>query len=272
MSPLFRGAFVLLALAGLLSASGAHAQTVPYGFSVERFSVPERGLFDEFDDGVLDAAWDGTVFGSVSESGSTLTLSNPGVFGFLPPPIETESTVISGQGLQLDFGGDMTATTVWTQAVPLPSQAFNFSLGSIDASTGNVHQYTVGISDTPVAVAAELGGSAGLGVSILSVVRDSGPGNILSLSRSSISILPGDITGDVHLTLAFDDATNTLQAGYSLDGGLTSQTIGAAEPWNFFGGGFSLSASSTVPEPGTAVLLGLGLMGLGRAREAKRRR
>ena len=127
------------------------------------------------------------------------------------------------------------------------------------------------MTDATPGVVGVLGGSPGLSVSVLEVIRSgSASGNILSLTRTSTSILPSDITGQIHLALAFDDALNTLQPLYSLDGGSTVQSALAPQPWGFGGGGFSLSASSTVvPEPGTALLLGLGLAGLSRARRRR---
>ena len=246
----------------IVLATSAAAQTQPFSFSVERFSIPERGVSDDFDDGLLDAAWSDGPTGTVVESGSTLTLSSPGELGFLPDPLINEVSGVSGQGLQLDFGGSFTATSVWTQQVPASGEGINLSLGSLNSSTNNIHQISLGISNTLPGVVPVLGGSAGLGVSILSVTRDSQAGNILSLSRTTIPVLPADITGEIHFALAFDDAANTLQPLYSLDGGTTLVSAGAAVPWNFFGGGFALTASSTVPEPGTALLLGLGLAAL----------
>jgi hypothetical protein len=226
---------------------------------VDSFAVPERGIFDDFNDGVLSPAWDGAVFGTAVESGETLTLSNPGTLGFLPAPLVSEASVISGQGIGVNFSGGFTATSRWLQTIPTASQGLNLALGSINSATGNVHQLSVGVSFISSEVAAVLGGDAGLALSVLNIVRDSGPGNILSLTRSSFPIDASAITADILLQLVFDDAANTLTPQVSLDGGVTTLSPFAPVPWEFTGGGFSLSGSSTVPEPGTALLMGLGL-------------
>ena len=242
----------------LLFAAAASAQTLPYDLQVESFAVPERGLFDDFDDGVLDSSWTG-VIGTVTESGGTLSLSSPGVGGFLPPGVDDSSSVLSGMGTGLDGFGNFTASSVWAPVAPGATESINLSIGSVDSGTGNVSQLSIGLSRTSQAVADVLGGDAGLAISMLNVVRDSGPGNILSFSRSSIPILDADVTGAIVLSLIFDDALDTMTPAVSLDGGTTTLTPFAAEPWAFGGGGFSLSGGSTVPEPGTGLLLGLGV-------------
>ena len=260
-----RSLTLTLSLIGLFVGE-VSAETAPYSLSVERFAIPERGIFDDFDDGVLDSAWDGTVYGTAVESGSTLTLSSPGATGFLLPFAETETSVVSGQGVGANFSGDFTATSVWSQVVPDPTLGLNLAFGSIDPNTGHVHQLSVGLGHATSEVAAALGGDAGLAIGVLSVVRDNAPGDILSLTRTSIPVQASEVTGEIHLSLVFDDAADTLTPMFSLDGGVTMQVAGAALPWAFTGGGFSLSASSTVPEPGTALLLGLGLVTLGAPR------
>ena len=260
-----RRVLALASMLALISTSVAQAQTIPYSFEVDRFSVPARGLLDEFDDGAIDPNWD-SLFGTAIESGTTLELSNPGVFGFLPAAVDSESTALSGFGTAMGGFGSFTASSTWEEAIPSLSQGFNFALGSINSSTGNVHQLSVGVNNTTAEVAGVLGGDPGLVVGVLSVVRDSGPGNILSLQRFTTPILASDITGQIVLSLVFDDVADTLTPIFSLDGGATTQSPFAAVSWGFGGGGFSLATSSTVPEPGAILLVGLGLAALGARR------
>ncbi|MFK7895257.1 MAG: hypothetical protein AB8G23_05455 [Myxococcota bacterium] len=144
-------------------AAVATAQTQPFSFSVESFSIPERGVFDDFNDGVIDPAWDGLVIGTVVESGSSLTISNPGGFGFLPAPLVNEASGVSGQGVALDFAGDLTATSIWTQQTPDLSTGFSLALGSFNSSTTNIHQVSVGLGDTVPAMGTVLGAVPGSG-------------------------------------------------------------------------------------------------------------
>jgi len=258
-----RAVIVAAGMAFVVGGSGAvGAQTLPYDFSVDSFAVPERGLFDDFDDGVLDFRWT-SVIGTVIESGGTLSLESPGQGGFLPPGVESATSVLSGMGTGLDGFGNLTATSVWAPAAPTASQGMNFSIGSVDGATGNVSQLTIGLSRISPAVAGTLGGLPGLTLSMLNVVRDSGPGNILSFSRTSAPILESQVSGAILLSLVFDDALDTITPQVSLDGGATTLTPFGSQAWAFQGAGFSLSGSSTVPEPGTALLLGLGLAALG---------
>ena len=109
--------------AAFLVASAASAQTSPYSFSIDSFSIPERGVFDDFDDGFVDPAWNGTVIGTQLESGTTMTLSSPGVVGapdeFLPAPIVAPRRRSSRARVCSSISaGSFTATSVWNQQVP----------------------------------------------------------------------------------------------------------------------------------------------------------
>jgi len=67
--------------------------------------------------------------------------------------------------------------------------------------------------------------------------------------------------------MIFDDTANAIVSSFNLDG-ISSQSFAPVD-WEFFGGNFSLVGSSTVPEPGTAALLGLGLAALARWRAGR---
>lgn len=244
----------------VLLTSGARAQ-VPFSFDVDQFEVNGRLVVDDFNDGVLAPQWVSTI-GNVSESGGVLTISSPGAGGFLGPDLSTEASGPSGFSVGIADFGNFSSFSIWGSDVPSLSQGINHSLGSLDLLTGEVHQYSVGLSNTTAGVANLLGGDSGLAISILDVIRDAPNGNILSLTRTTVSVLAVDITGPIVFGMNFDDLTDTLNPFYSLDGGTTILSPFPDRPWSFGGGQFALSASSVVPEPGTAVLFGMGLVGL----------
>ena len=251
-------------MAGGAGAAGA----APYSYSVGNFFSLERGFSDDFSDGTIAPDWF-NVTGNVVET-NVMTFSNPGVTGTLIPGVQFEASTAIGFAQALDGAGSFAATSIWLPDEPSAGSGFNLSIASVGGS-GLIAQASITVANTTPDVAAALGTSAGLSVNFLEVLR--APSNeILSVTATSQPFLPGVIDGQISLRFDFDDATNQLQAIYSLDNGATIGSF-AAIPWNFAFGSFGLGGSTTfVPEPGTATLVLFGLTRLATRRQRTARR
>lgn len=237
----------------------AGAQTAPYAYQVEEFEVLGRSFFDTFDDGVIepDSQWF-SLRGNITESGGAAILASPGETGFLDPlPLSNESTALSSQFVLANGFGDFTAISTWTGVVPDPGTAYTLAFGFQDQSSGDVTQVSIGVSNTFLDVAAVLGSASGLNANLIQQTRTgTQDGPVTSFNVTSIALDPVDILGQVQLSLMFDDSLDQLTASFDT-GGASGSFAGVS--WNFIGGGFSLVGSSTVPEPGTGALVGVGL-------------
>ena len=115
---------------------------------------------------------------------------------------------------------------------------------------------------------AVTGGSTGLMIVMTDLVQD-GLGNILSLSvqESLIPSLPGP---DVMLRLSVDEFLQSVDASFSLDGGATVQSPFLSLSYTPTSAQTTLSSLQFVPEPGTGLLVMLGLGAMGMRRRAGR--
>ncbi len=203
----------------------------PFVVSLDRFRIEGNlpgGVTDEFDDGTL-SPWT-LSNGTVEESGGLLTLRSPGdvtvydVDGHVVTTEESESSCSEGPFLVADGAGDFTATATLATGVPGQNQFFLLEC-DLEDSAGNLADIQIGIFHMEAGVANDpsiLPGPfhlypAGLSITFL---NDEDPG----LAPQSDLISPGDVTGDILLSLVFDDETNQFTATYSLDGGASVQS------------------------------------------------
>jgi hypothetical protein len=261
--------FALCFVFASLFAPPVFANTTPFSYSVNDFTVPERGLLDNFNDGVIGPQW--LPFGTVGEGGGVATFSNPGLPGFLFPfPLDSDTSGINGSGTTVNGGGNFTAVTTWLPQVPNFGTSYSFALGSPDGF-GNTHQIALSVTDTDPAAAGVLGGTAGLNVDLIVQIRDPSFA-VTSWQSTSQAFDASDVTGSVILTLVFNDLLNQIVPVYSLDGGVTTHVFDPVA-WNFANGQFALvsNATAAIPEPTTASLLALGLAAFGARRRSKSR-
>jgi hypothetical protein len=250
---------VCLAFAGLF-APPAFANSTPFAYSVDLFYSGQRPIYDDFEDGTIGAQW--TAFGTVDEAGHTATFSNPGAPGFLAPfPVDSDTSGIQGFATAIDGAGGFFVDSIWLPAVPDPGTSYSMALGSVDGS-GNTHQVALSVTNTDPTVAGMLGSNPGLNVDLIQQIRNPAY-TIISWQVTSYPFDASEVIDGVILTLQFDDVLNQINPYYSLDGGVTTYLLDSV-PWSFASGSFALVSSATapIPEPGTALLLELGLVAL----------
>ncbi len=262
---------ILAFCAGLVMTGSATA--APYNFGLKHFTV-EGNLpgtaSDDFDDGSLAPLWE-IDDPTVVESGGVASFSGPGFNELFPLgslQISSEMSYmssISSGGLGMANGaGDFLGTSTWTATVPGINQLFTMGVGN-EAADEDV---TIGVYNFGQDVADFFGIPQGLGV-FFGRFGDVGSGDF---DAQGVAVLPGDITGDVLLSLAFSDDSNQYAGTFSLDGGasflspfsfVSSGADGQALDWYL---GAESWEVTTVPIPASAWLLGAALLAFSRVR------
>ena len=212
-------ALVFTVAAGSPAAASHHV----FSSSVDRFDADGNvfGPFDgttdyvdEFDNGTIGPDWS-PLLGTSVESGNVVTLQNPGgditlgTTSFDVSNIENEDAITNGMG-------DVTINSHWVPVLPNSGTEFHMQLYGVGAT----------IESAGLAVG---NGTAGAFVSqqLSQIVYPSSFTNVLN---ESVSINPGDITGQIVLRMTVDDGANTATGSFSLDGGATFQSPFSAMP------------------------------------------
>ncbi len=234
----------------------------PFSFSVDSFTVVgnQGGIVvDEFNDENIAPFWE-VYDPNVVESNETLTFSNSGVqagpiqFGSLNLLSEWSYVGSMSEQLQIINGaGNFIGSTVWEPVLPDINQMYSMGVDNepSDNSIG------IAVYNFDQVLADAFGIEQGIGV----FFGRFGDISTSDIDVQSFSIIPNDITGDIHLALGFIDSTDTYFAGFSLDGGgtyqdpftgITSGSNGDRLHWSL--GAESIEVVS-VPEPSTFWLL-----------------
>lgn len=263
--------------AALMAAGGVSLPQNVWAFSasVDRFEQVGNTTpgADEFNDGLV-SPWS-ALFGTADEASGFLTLSSPGQVDPQPQGFSIErSDVISSYDQTRQFGfrndsGDFTGTATFAAALPAIRESIGIAAHyAYLGSGGLLHDVVIAaLTNLDPVTAALLGVAPGLVVSQQRMVSRFPSEEFIAAEDGALApvVLPLS-PGPVLVRISFNDSRNEFTTGVSLNGGLdffsplppvTSNLAG-------FEGVWELHASRIVPEPGTSVLLALGLAVLAR--------
>jgi len=206
-------------LAALLLIAALPAQAAStFSASVDRVEIDGNvfgakdgvpDFVDEFDNGTIAPGWH-ILVGSATEEDGVLRIHDPGfVVDFVPGLILQVSEVENDT--ECDNGaGDFTTEARWVSGLPALGQQIHYQLYSlgngVESSGVNVThsgpptRYTVSQDVTFLL------------------------GAVGTPQHDELDISPDDVTGPIVMRMAFDDASDTITASFSLDGGQTFQS------------------------------------------------
>jgi hypothetical protein len=280
-TPYYLGVLAVTLLGGLLLML-SHVDAADYSFSVDSFQVTGNlpvNLVDDFDDGVVAPWWihDPTVV----ESGGMVTFSTPGTIeqnSFNGITIVNELSNIGSRGISTFFdvqngAGDFTGLSRWVATVPGENQFYGmgvaYELQQEPHKGVGIH---LDVTNWDTVFANLLGIPEGLSITF----QRTGGIPTSDFIWQGIPISESDITGDILLSMNFDDTNDQFTADFSLDGGATFQSPFAPLDWGMetpgkYGWHLSGQSLTIVPEPISSTLFIVGGATLGLRRFRKKR-
>lgn len=262
----------------LLLGGAANASHTTFDYQVERFEVignVPNGLADEFDDGIVTVT---SPFGTVDERDGALHLESVGShdnFPGIPSLTIDRSDAIMDPGFFVANGaGDFTTTTVLRQLTFQEGGFFSLNLAydndgvTVELLSLSVFNSSAEINSLIDPIYPILGyGDTGLNLSLTRRRIDLATSLPTFLDHQNINVPTASLVDDILFTMDFEDATDSIIAGISLDNGSSgtafSQVVltglGPSDfgVWTLFG-----DPMTVVPEPSTALLMSFGLIGL----------
>ena len=212
----------LMLAAAWLSFYDCGVAAADYSFYLDRFEISGQvSESDEFNDGSV-SPW--VIYDPVvEESGGFVSFSSPGTIeeGVLDGFYYSAEMSFIGSGHQSPFvvengAGDFTGVSRWAPIIPGVNQWYEMQVGyEVQQDPHKSIDISVGVANWDSEFAGIMGIDPGLGISFYL----SGD----SFIWQHILIDASNITGDIFLSLDFDDNTDQFTAGFSLDGGANYQ-------------------------------------------------